>query len=93
MRKEAEVEKERSYGRWKRTRRTLLIWEGMSLVAEDSILVFEPPKGATRTRILNPDSTQSLQSSIWLIHGNHIQTIYCNHPSFSNRPSLTPSNA
>ena len=29
--------------------RTLLIWEGVSLVAEDSILVFEPPKGATRT--------------------------------------------
>ena len=37
---------------------------GVSLVVEDSILVFEPPKGATRTRILNSDSAQSLQSSI-----------------------------
>ena len=54
---------------------------------------FRTTQGPTGTRIFNSDSAQSLQSSIWFMHGNHVKTVYCNHPSFSNPPSLTPSNA
>ena len=54
---------------------------------------FRTTQGPTRTRIFNSDSAQSLQSSIWFMHGNHIQTVYRNHPSFSNPLSPTPDNA
>ena len=44
---------------------------------------FRNTQGPTRTRIFNSDSTQSLKSSIWFMHGNHVPTVFRNHPSFS----------